>query len=139
MRDGRATYAELGAEVNLSAPAAKRRVDRLRDQGVIQGFTAVIDPTQFGWAVEAYVEVYCSGKVSPSQLRTQFQTVPEVISASTVSGSADAIVHLVAREVQDLERAIGLIRDEDNIEQTRSAIVLSRLFHRPTQDRPATG
>lgn len=135
MRDGRATYAEIGQEVDLSAPAAKRRVDRLRAEGVIQGFTAVIDPSVVGWATEAYVEVYCSGKVSPTQLRRQFQAVPEVISACTISGSADAMLHLVAEEVQDLERAIGLVRNEDNIEQTRSAIVLSRLFDRPVGPR----
>lgn len=131
MKDARATYAEIGHEVSLSASAAKRRVDRLRSDGVIKGFTTVIDPAVVGWATEAYVEVYCSGKVAPDQLRRQFQSIPEVISACTVSGAADAIVHLVAEEVHDLERALGLIRAQANIEQTRSAIVLSRLFDRP--------
>lgn len=134
MKDARATYAEIGHDVNLSPSAAKRRVDRLRADGVIKGFTAVIDPAVAGWATEAYVEVFCAGKVSPDQLRRQFQSVPEVISACTVSGPSDAIVHLVASEVHDLERAIGLIRQEDNIAQTHSAIVLSRLFDRPREE-----
>ena len=42
--DARASYAEIGARVSLSAPAVKRRVDRLRPAGVIRGFTAVVDP-----------------------------------------------------------------------------------------------
>ena len=42
-RDARATYAQIGDEVGLSAPAVKRRVDRLVDEGVIKGFTTVID------------------------------------------------------------------------------------------------
>lgn len=131
MRDARATYAEIGQEVNLSAPAVKRRVDGLRADGVIKGFTAVVDPAAVGWATEAYVELYCSGVVSPSDLRQQFQQVPEVISACTVSGSADAVLHLVAADVQHLERALGVIREGPTIEQTRSSIVLSRLFDRP--------
>lgn len=134
MKNARATYAEIGHEVSLSASATKRRVDRMRADGVIKGFTAVIDPAAAGWSTEAYVQVYCAGKVSPDQLRRQFQSVPEVISACTVSGSSDAIVHLVASEVHDLERAIGLIRQETNIEQTHSAIVLSRLFDRPRKE-----
>ncbi|NHC15987.1 Lrp/AsnC family transcriptional regulator, partial [Motilibacter deserti] len=42
-RDGRASYADIGKAVGLSAPAVKRRVDRMRDDGVIRGFTAVVD------------------------------------------------------------------------------------------------
>ena len=44
----RATFAEIGARVNLSAPAVKRRVDRMLDNGVIRGFTTVIDRS--AWA-----------------------------------------------------------------------------------------
>jgi DNA-binding Lrp family transcriptional regulator len=136
VRDARATYAEIGQEVNLSAPAVKRRVDRLRSSGVIRGFTAVVDPAIVGWGTEAYVEVYCAAKVSPHRLREQFLTVPEVLSACTVSGGADAVLHLAASDVQHLERALGAIRDGGNINQTRSSIVLSRLFDRP---RPPMG
>jgi DNA-binding Lrp family transcriptional regulator len=136
MRDARATYAEIGQVVSLSAPAVKRRVDRLRADGTIKGFTAVVAPAVVGWGTEAYVEVYCSGTVSPSDLRRRFQAIPEVVSACTVSGGADAVLHLVASDVQHLERAIGVIRNGPTIEQTRSSIVLSRLFQRerPTAD-----
>lgn len=48
--DARATYAEIGAVVGLSAPAVKRRVDKLLDSGVIRGFTAVVDPEVLGGA-----------------------------------------------------------------------------------------
>ena len=86
LRDGRATYAEIGAEVGLSAPAVKRRVDRLRETGAIRGFTAVVDPQVLGWTTEAYVEVYCKGTVAPAELRRSLERVPEVVGACTVSG-----------------------------------------------------
>lgn len=44
LRDGRCTYAEMGAEVGLSVSATKRRVDRLVRDGAIRGFTAVVEP-----------------------------------------------------------------------------------------------
>ena len=44
VEDGRATYAEIGARVGLSAPAVKRRVDRLRASGAVTGFSATVDP-----------------------------------------------------------------------------------------------
>ena len=131
LRDGRATYAEIGAEVGLSAPAVKRRVDRLRETGAIRGFTAVVDPQVLGWATEAYVEVYCKGTVAPAELRRSLERVPEVVGACTVSGSADALLHMLATDISQLERAIERVRDERNVDHTRSVIVLSRLLDRP--------
>ena len=49
VRDARATYAEVGAAVGLSAPAVKRRVDRLLAAGAITGFSAQVDPSALGW------------------------------------------------------------------------------------------
>jgi DNA-binding Lrp family transcriptional regulator len=130
LRDGRATYAEIGDEVGLSAPAAKRRVDRLRATGAIRGFTAVVDPAALGWATEAYLEVYCRGTVSPDELRRGLERVPEVVSACTVTGAADALVHLLAGDVRQLEQAMERVRDEPGVDHTESVIVLSRLIDR---------
>ncbi|RYJ06816.1 MAG: AsnC family transcriptional regulator, partial [Actinomycetales bacterium] len=64
MEDGRAPYATVGDRVGLSASAVKRRMDRLVGDGVIAGFTAVVDPHHMGWTTEAYVEVHCQGTIS---------------------------------------------------------------------------
>src|SRR5215470_8206223 len=66
--DGRATYAEVGARVGLSASAVKRRVDRLRASGAITGFSARVDPSALGWTTEAYVELFCRGRTSPAEI-----------------------------------------------------------------------
>jgi DNA-binding Lrp family transcriptional regulator len=131
LRNARATLAEIGSEVGLSAPAVKRRIDRLVAGGAIQGFTALIDPDVLGWQTEAYVELYCKGTVSPEDLRRSLERVPEVVGAVTVSGEADALVHMLASDVKQLERALERIRDEPNVDHTRSVIVLSRLIDRP--------
>lgn len=131
LHDGRATYGQIGGRVGLSAPAAKRRVDRLRASGAIRGFTVLLDPAALGWRTEAYVEVYCRGTVSPQELRQSLERVPEVISACTVSGAADALLHMVAKDIPHLEEAMERVRAEPNVERTESVIVLSRLVDRP--------
>jgi DNA-binding Lrp family transcriptional regulator len=131
LADARATYAEIGDVVGLSAPAVKRRVDRLRETGAIRGFTALVDPAALGWSTEAYVEVFCKGTVAPEALRASLEGVPEVVGACTVSGSADALIHMLASDIKQLERAIERVRDEPNVDHTRSVIVLSRLIDRP--------
>lgn len=131
LEDGRASYAAIGELIGLSAPAVKRRMDRLVADGVISGFTAVLDPALVGWTTEAYVEVHCKGTISPDELRQAFGRVPEVHSAATVSGPADAILRIVARDVRDLERALERVRVETaNVDHTETAIVLSRLIER---------
>lgn len=130
LRDARSTFAAIGDEVGLSAPAVKRRVDRLLQSGAVRGFTAVVDPAVLGWTTEAYVEIYCKGTVAPRDLRRSLQEVPEVVGAVTVSGSADALVHMLAADIAHLERAIERLRDEPNVDHTQSVIVLSRLLDR---------
>lgn len=130
MADARSSYAEIGGVVGLSAPAVKRRVDKLLAAGVLRGFTAVVDPGALGWGTEAFVEVHCRGNVAPSRLRTGLEPLPEVVAAYTVSGAADAIVHLRAAGIAHLEEALERLRAVDFVERTVSTVVLSTLLER---------
>jgi DNA-binding Lrp family transcriptional regulator len=130
--DARASYAEIGSKVALSAPAVKRRVDRLRSSGIIKGFTAVIDPAAVGWTTEAFVELFCTGRTTPAQITVATRRHPEVIGAYTVSGQADALVHLRAADIGHLEQALERLRRESFVTSTRSMIVLSRLVETST-------
>ncbi len=126
----RATFAEIGERVNLSAPAVKRRVDRMLDRGVIKGFTTVIDRNVLGWNTEAYVQVFCHGTIAPERLRAAWVDIPEVVSAATVTGASDAILHVLARDMQHLEEALERIRSSAEVERSESIVVLSNLIER---------
>ncbi|MFD5073666.1 Lrp/AsnC family transcriptional regulator [Streptomyces sp. NPDC058371] len=131
LRNARSTYAEIGEAAGLSAPAAKRRLDRLVADGTVRGFTALVDTQALGWRTEAFVEVYCKGNPTPGELQRDLETVPEVVEAYTVSGAADAMVHMMALDIPHLERAVQRVREARVIERTESVIVLSRLINRP--------
>ena len=128
--NARAGYGEIGAGVGLSASAIKRRVDRLVADGVIQAFTIVVDPDLDGLGTEAYVELFCRGTVAPDDLRRMLSAVPEVVDASTVTGEADAMVHIRSRNIASLEQSLERVRSAASVDHTRSAIVLSRLVRR---------
>lgn len=125
--DARASFAEIGQAVSLSAPAVKRRVDRLRSTGVIKGFTAVVDPTAVGGRTEAFVELFCTGRTTPAQIAAATRRHAAVIASYTVSGEADALVHLRAADIPHLEQALEKLRSEPFVTSTRSMIVLSVL------------
>jgi DNA-binding Lrp family transcriptional regulator len=134
--DARATYAEVGAKVGLSAPAVKRRVDRLRSSGAITGFSARVDPAALGWTTEAYVELFCRGRTSPADIAAAVSKHPEVADACTVTGEADALLHIRAADVRHFERVMERIGAEPFVVRTRSVIVLSRLVNRPDMPPP---
>lgn len=128
--NARESYGTIGTRVGLSASAVKRRVDRLIADGVIQRFTTQVNPDIDGSVTEAYVELFCRGTVSPDELFRMLAEVPEVIEAGTVTGSADAIVRIRARDIPGLEAALDKVRQAHNVDHTRSAIVLSHLINR---------
>ncbi|WP_207782362.1 Lrp/AsnC family transcriptional regulator [Phytoactinopolyspora limicola] len=130
MADGRASYGAVGAEVNLSAPAVKRRVDRLRERGVISGFTVKVDPALTGWTTEAYVELFCSRSTSGAEVLRRVEAYPEVIEAFTVTGDADTLLHVFAADMQHFERVLSEISAEPFVARTRSVLVLSPLLRR---------
>ncbi|OLL97829.1 Transcriptional regulator, AsnC family [Pseudonocardia sp. Ae406_Ps2] len=129
--DGRASWADLGGRVGLSASAVRRRVDRLTARGVVQGFTVQVDPdAERTPGVAAYVELFCRGTVAPAELQRMLSAVPEVVTAGTVTGEADALVLLRSRDVQSLEDALERLRLAANVDHTRSAVVLTWLVTR---------
>lgn len=125
--DGRESYAALGAQVALSTAATKRRVDRLRAAGVIRRFTVEIEPAALGWSIEAFVELYCEGRVPPARMREMVTTIPEVVQAWTVTGEADGILLVRSADAAHFEKTLGIIRNFAGVSRTRSSLILSRL------------
>lgn len=129
--NARSSFREIGVRVGLSAPAVKRRVDRLQDDGVITGFTTRIDPAQAGWRTQGFVAVTFGGNVQPARIATMLAPIAEVIAAYTVSGDADVLVHLRAADMAHFEQALEYIRAAEGVVRTESTIVLSGLLDRP--------
>ena len=139
VKDARASYALIGQAAGLSAPAVKRRVDRLRAVGAIKGFSARVDPAAMGWTTEAYVELFCGGRTSPDEIAAAVRRYPEVADACTVTGEADALIHIRAADVRHFEVVMERIRAEPFVVRTRSVIVLSRLLDRADALGPLPG
>ena len=129
--NARRSFQDIGERVSLSAPAVKRRVDRLEGEGVIRGYSANLDPAAFGWNTHAFVELFCEGGMSGAEVRSAVDDHPEVEAAYTIAGAPSAILHLRASDTQHLEEALERLRDVDGVQRTQTQVVLSTLFERP--------
>jgi DNA-binding Lrp family transcriptional regulator len=129
--NARRSFQDIGGRVSLSAPAVKRRVDRLEREGVIRGYSANVDPTALGWNTHAFVELFCEGRMSGEEVREAVADHPEVEGAYTIAGAPSAILHLRAQDTGHLEEALERLRDVPGVQRTQTQVVLSTLFERP--------
>jgi DNA-binding Lrp family transcriptional regulator len=72
--------------------------------------------------------VFCDGAAPPRRLAEVVRNHPEVQSAVTVTGRADAILHIRALDVAHFEDVLERIRSESFVKATNSFIVLSHLL-----------
>jgi DNA-binding Lrp family transcriptional regulator len=129
--NARTSFQAIGQRVSLSAPAVKRRVDRLEADGVIRSYAAVVDPGAMGWHTHAMVSLLCEGRMAAAEVRAAVVGHPEVAAAYTVAGEASAILHVHAHDTAHLEEALERIRDTPGVIRTQTQVVLSTLFERP--------
>jgi DNA-binding Lrp family transcriptional regulator len=130
MENARRSYDDIGNHVSLSAPAVKRRIDRLRASGAVRGFTAVIDHAALGARTEALVELfYAPGTLLDNVART-LDGHPEVVEAWSVTGEPDAIARVRTQDNADLERLIMDLQKDGLVVRTRSQVILSDLVAR---------
>jgi Lrp/AsnC family leucine-responsive transcriptional regulator len=131
VEDGRRTYDDLASRVALSAPAAKRRVDRLRRDGVLRSFTAIVDHAALGATTEALVELFFAPGTLLDRVAETLRRHPEVIEAWSVTGEADAIARVRTADNGDLERLIMELQRDGLVVRTSSQVILSALVTRP--------
>src|SRR5213083_2549873 len=83
--NARRSFQDIGGRVSLSAPAVKRRVDRLESDGVVRGYAAIVDPAAMGWPTHAFVALYCEGRMSGAEVRAAVAGHAEVAAAYTIA------------------------------------------------------
>jgi Lrp/AsnC family leucine-responsive transcriptional regulator len=130
--DARRTYGDIGGRIGLSASAVKRRIDRLERSGVIEGYTAIVEPGALGEPVEAFAELTFVGSAPVSVIESIAEAVPQIRALYTLAGQPDAIALIRAADVDALKSAIDAIRRTGHVTGTKTSIVLGAVTRRRT-------
>ncbi|NBJ71002.1 MULTISPECIES: Lrp/AsnC family transcriptional regulator [Bacillota] len=128
--DGRLSYVELAEKVGLSRVAVKDRIQNLKDKGVIEKFSVVINSEKFGKQVSAFFEV----DVEPMQLQEVAQNLadnPQVASIYQMTGPSTLHMHVLVEDFQKLEVFINKeLYSVSGITRVESSIILKRFKSR---------
>jgi Lrp/AsnC family leucine-responsive transcriptional regulator len=125
--DARATYADVGARVGLSASAVHDRVRKLERQGVVRGYRAVVDPEAIGLFVTALIEASPLDPQQPDDLPERVRAFPEVEDCLSVAGEANYVLKVRTKTTGDLEDLIRRLREKGGV-TTKTTIALSIPF-----------
>ena len=126
--DGRRPYAELGAAVGISGPAAHERVKKLEARGVITGYGARVSAEAIGLGVLAFTWVTQAPGTIATDLTGDFGAIPEIEECHHITGEADYLLKMRARDTRDLERIIRLIQGTRHVFSTETDVVFSTAF-----------
>ena len=124
IRNGRATYAQLGSVAGLSPHAAAERVRRLQRSGVIEGFTARVRPDAMGRRVEAYLDVRLMPGTRSDQFEARLAALAGVVEIAFVTGRSDYHVRVACRDAEELDRTVRAIRRDRGAAATETRLVL---------------
>lgn len=122
--DGRCSASGAGRQVGLSPAAAKRRIDRLEESGVIAGYRAVIDRAKFGNDIEAFCELSFTGTTQVDEIAETVHGLSELVELFTIAGDPDALVRLRVADLDHLKAVIDKIRRSGKVTGTKTLIVL---------------
>lgn len=122
--NARRTLGDIGERVGLSAPAVKRRIDRLEAAGVILGYTTRVDHAKLGRPLEAFTELRFSGDARVDSIAGIADNIAEVQAVFTIAGDPDALAWIRVSDVHELKRVIDRLRGSGDVIGTKTLIVL---------------
>jgi DNA-binding Lrp family transcriptional regulator len=125
--DGRLSMRALAARVHLSRANVYARVARLQRDGVITGYTALVDPVRYGYGLSAYVYLDIAQR-SWKAVRRQLLNIPEVDHVALVSGEHDILVRVRTDDAASLRDVVlTRLQEMPEIRATQTVLIFEEL------------
>ncbi len=116
----------LADETGLARNTVHSRLAKFERDGVLRSFERRIEPAALGYPLTAFILVTVTQrKLGP--IGQALECIPEVAEVHGLSGVTDLLVHIVARDADDLYRIAGQILDIDGVEKTTTGLVMRQL------------
>lgn len=110
IENARISYSDIGEEIGISRVAVKARIQALEQNGIIEGYTTIINPQKISGAVSCYFEI----EAAPDSL----SRVTEILNAEDtvtqiyrVTGKDKLHVHAVAASAEEMETFLHTVID----------------------------
>ena len=123
--DARTPNAEIARRVGLAPSAVHERIRKLEERGMVQGYTARLDPHALGLGLLAFIFVRADERVGSDDTAEALAGIPEVQEVHHIAGEDCVLVKVRAPDTEALSR---LLRDRFGalpaVRSTRTTVVL---------------
>ena len=126
-RRGRLSWRELGDEIGLGATATADRVRRLEQQGVLRGYTAIVDPSALGIGLRAIVELKLHAGRDEEAFAELLRAHDEVQTAFHVTGAYDYLLTVACPDVATLDSLLRGWKRDGWVSESSTRIVLAEI------------
>jgi Lrp/AsnC family transcriptional regulator, leucine-responsive regulatory protein len=134
--NARLSYAELGRQVGLTAPAVAERMRKLEEAGIITGYHAAVAPAKLGLSIAVWMQLGMLRGPAP-QVLDAIRALPEVLECYNVTGTVCFLIKAVLPSMARLE---ALIEQLSAYGQTTTLVILSSpLPRRSIEEKTLTG
>lgn len=134
---GRRSYTDLASDLGMTAPSVHERVKKLEARGVIRGYGADVDPAAIGLSVLAFTWVTQAPGTVSKDLTPEFSAIPEIEECHHITGEADYILKIRARDMEHLGVIVRRIQTTSDVFATETDVVFTTGFeNRPLPISP---
>jgi Lrp/AsnC family transcriptional regulator, leucine-responsive regulatory protein len=123
--NARATDAEVGRAMGLSAGSVHERVQRLEVRGVIRGYRAEIDPEVLGRGVLSLVSIVSSDSIDAAATEAGMAAIEQVETAYKVAGEDSYVLVVRTHSIAELSEVLQRLQAVDGVARTRTSVVLA--------------
>lgn len=131
--DADATTLGLARTLGIARNTVQARLARLAAGGALRSFSHRVDPAALGYHLTAFVSLSIS-QAEGERAVAGLQALPEVVEMHAITGEADLLVRVLARDPQDLYRVTNAMLAADGVQRASTAISLHEEM--PTRLRP---
>jgi len=105
-KDGRISNVQLAGKVNLSESATLRRVRALEEEGLIEGYVALLSQKRMGLSGNVFVHIglHREEQSELAAFESAVQHIPEVMECYLMTGEFDYLLRVVVSDMADFER-----------------------------------
>jgi Lrp/AsnC family leucine-responsive transcriptional regulator len=123
--DCKQSLAEIGKQVDLSAPSVLARIEKLEESGVIRGYAALLDARALGKDVTAFIGVSISHPSAFEPFEKEVERAGDVLECHHVTGQHTLMIKVRTESTETLEGLIDMIRRIEGVTRTETMVVLS--------------
>lgn len=128
--DGRTTNKELSEKLGLSASPCWRKVRKLEENNIIQGYQAVLNRKKIGLGVMVFIKVVIDSHSEEDAKKFEKEVIAleDVIACYSIGGDADFLLQVVASDLDYYaDFAMSVVRRLPKIKEMQSLFVLKEI------------